>query len=405
MLIYITYAFCVDNFLLIDLNIPTEKNVWRAFLVEQHELYPTTHRILYFSGEKNIPTLFRNGTIMSFKTLQKVPTVNEIISQLPIPPQCAIAKKECDKRIIDALTGITDRFILIIGPCSAHDEAAVVDYISRLSKLGEKVADKLVLVPRIYTNKPRTTGVGYKGMAHQPDPQKEPNIVAGLRAIRSMHIKALCETGLSAADEMLYPENYPYLADLLSYVAIGARSVENQAHRLTVSGLDIPVGAKNPTSGDMEVMFNAIQAAQCGHVFLYNGEEVSTTGNPYAHAVLRGAVNHYGQNIPNYHYEDLMLCAEKYQKRELDNPAIIVDTNHSNSNKKYKEQPRIALEIMRSRKQSPILKKIVRGLMIESFIEEGTQKTDETIYGKSITDPCLGWNDTEKLILDIADYD
>jgi 3-deoxy-7-phosphoheptulonate synthase len=240
-------------------------------------------------------------------------------------------------------------------------------------------------------------------MAHQPDPEKEPNIVEGLKAIRGMHIKSLCETGLSAADEMLYPENYPYLEDLLSYVAIGARSVENQAHRLTVSGLDIPVGAKNPTSGDMEVMFNAIQAAQVGHVFLYNNWEVSTTGNPYAHAVLRGAVNHYGQNIPNYHYEDLMQCAEKYQKRGLTNPCIVVDTNHSNSNKKYKEQPRIALEIMQSRKQSQILRKMVRGLMIESFIVEGMQKTDEKVYGKSITDPCLGWEDTERLVLDLAE--
>jgi 3-deoxy-7-phosphoheptulonate synthase len=240
-------------------------------------------------------------------------------------------------------------------------------------------------------------------MAHQPDPQKEPNIVEGLRAIRRMHIRALSETGLSAADEMLYPENYPYLEDLLSYVTIGARSVENQAHRLTVSGLDVPIGAKNPTSGDLEVMFNAIGAAQVGHVFLYNGWEVSTSGNPYAHAVLRGAVNHYGQNIPNYHFEDLILCAEKYHKRGLVNPAIIVDTNHSNSNKKFKEQPRIALEVMESRKQSPLLRKIVRGFMIESFIEEGTQKANENVYGKSITDPCLGWNDTERLIKELAE--
>jgi 3-deoxy-7-phosphoheptulonate synthase len=218
-----------------------------------------------------------------------------------------------------------------------------------------------------------------------------------------MHIRALTETGLTAADEMLYPENYPYLEDLLSYVTIGARSVENQAHRLTVSGLDVPIGAKNPTSGDLEVMFNAIGAAQAGHVFLYNGWEVSTSGNPYAHAVLRGAVNHYGQNIPNYHFEDLTLCAEKYHKRGLVNPAIIVDTNHSNSNKKFKEQPRIALEIMESRKQSPLLRRIVRGLMIESFIEEGTQKANENVYGKSITDPCLGWNDTERLIKELAE--
>jgi 3-deoxy-7-phosphoheptulonate synthase len=340
---------------------------------------------------------------MSFKKLQKVPTVKEILGEMPLSRDGAMVKKARDREIIAALTGATDKFILIIGPCSAHDESAVIDYITRLAKLGEKVRDRLVLIPRIYTNKPRTTCVGYKGMAHQPDPQKEPNIVEGLRAIRSMHIRSLCETGLSAADEMLYPENYPYLEDLLSYVAIGARSVENQAHRLTVSGLDIPIGAKNPTSGDMEVMFNAISAAQCGHVFLYNGWEVSTTGNPYAHAVLRGAVNHYGQNIPNYHYEDLMQCAEKYQKRSLINPAIIVDTNHSNSNKRYKDQPRIALEIMGSRNQSPSLRKIVRGLMIESFIAEGTQKADENIYGKSITDPCLGWAESERLVLELAE--
>jgi len=340
---------------------------------------------------------------MSFKQLQKIPSVQEILSEMPISANCTAVKKSRDKEIISALTGKSDKFILIIGPCSAHDETAVLDYISRLAKLNDKVKEKLVLVPRIYTNKPRTTGVGYKGMAHQPDPQKEPNIVEGLRAIRSMHIRSLCETGLSAADEMLYPENYPYLADLLSYVAIGARSVENQAHRLTVSGLDIPVGAKNPTSGDIEVMLNAIQAAQVGHVFLYNRYEVSTGGNLLTHAVLRGAVNHYGQNIPNYHYEDLTMCAEKYQKRGLVNPAIVVDTNHSNSNKRYKEQSRIALEIMQSRKHSAALHSIVRGLMIESFIAEGTQKTDENIYGKSITDPCLGWDDSEKLILQLAE--
>jgi 3-deoxy-7-phosphoheptulonate synthase len=340
---------------------------------------------------------------MSFKKLQKVPTVKEIITNMPLPPRCVSLKKSRDREIIEALSGKSDRCILIIGPCSAHEEEAVCEYIDRLAKVGERVKDRLILIPRIYTNKPRTTGIGYKGMAHQPDPQQEPNIVEGLRAIRSMHIRAFCQTGLSAADEMLYPENYPYLQDLLSYVTIGARSVENQAHRLTVSGLDVPIGAKNPTSGDLDVMFNAIQAAQCGHVFLYNGWEVSTNGNPFAHAVLRGAVNHFGQNIPNYHYEDLVQCAEKYLKRGLANPAIIVDTNHSNSNKRYREQPRIALEIMRSRKHSSLLHKTVRGLMIESFLVEGTQKPDENIYGKSITDPCLGWDDTERLILELAE--
>lgn len=340
---------------------------------------------------------------MSFKKIQKVPSVKEIISAMPLPRQCAEIKRLRDQSIIEALTGAAQRFILIIGPCSADNEKAVCEYISRLAKLNERVQSRLILIPRIYTNKPRTTGVGYKGMAHQPDPQKEPNIVAGLRAIRAMHIRALCETGLSAADEMLYPENYPYLEDLLSYVTIGARSVENQAHRLTVSGLAIPVGAKNPTSGDVDVMFNAIYAAQCGHVFLYNGWEVSTAGNPYAHAILRGAINHNGSHIPNYHYEDLVSCAERYQKRGLANPAIIVDTNHSNSNKKYKEQPRIALEIMESRKHSPLLRSMIRGLMIESYLVEGAQKSDETMYGKSITDACLGWNETERLIQELAD--
>ncbi|MDD5675049.1 MAG: 3-deoxy-7-phosphoheptulonate synthase [Chitinivibrionales bacterium] len=340
---------------------------------------------------------------MSIKNLQKVPSVKEIIAQLPLPRRCVAVKQARDREIIAALSGADDRFILIIGPCSAHDESAVCEYIQRLAVLGQRVKERLVLVPRIYTNKPRTTGTGYKGMAHQPDPQKEPNIVEGLRAIRSMHIRALSETGLSAADEMLYPENYPYLADLLSYVTIGARSVENQAHRLTVSGLDIPVGAKNPTSGDLTVMFNAIAAAQTGHVFLYNGWEVSTGGNPYAHAVLRGAVDHYGRNIPNYHYEDLMRAAEQYARSGFSHPALIIDTNHSNSDKKYKEQPRIALEVMDSRKHSPLLRKIVRGFMIESFLEEGAQKPEGNVYGKSITDPCLGWDDTEKLVLKLAD--
>jgi 3-deoxy-7-phosphoheptulonate synthase len=340
---------------------------------------------------------------MSFTKIRRIPTVAQTLTDMPVPRDCIAAKKVRDRQIVDALTGMSDRFAIIIGPCSAHDEDSVCEYIRRLATVNDRVKDRVVIIPRIYTNKPRTTGLGYKGMAHQPDPQKEPNIVEGLRAIRGMHIRALRETGLSAADEMLYPENYPYLADLLSYVTIGARSVENQAHRLTVSGLDIPIGAKNPTSGDLDVMFNAIQAAQSGHVFLYNGWEVSTTGNPYAHAVLRGAVDHFGQNIPNYHYEDLVRCAEKYQKRGLVNPAIIVDTNHSNSNKKYKDQPRISLEIMQSRKHSPLLRKMVRGLMVESFLVEGAQKADENVYGKSITDACLGWDETERLILDVAE--
>ncbi|HAJ79577.1 MAG TPA: 3-deoxy-7-phosphoheptulonate synthase, partial [Fibrobacteres bacterium] len=251
-------------------------------------------------------------------------------------------------------------------------------------------------------NKPRTTGEGYKGMAHQPDPLKEPDVAEGIRAIRRMHIRALGESHLSPADEMLYPENYPYLEDILSYVTVGARSVENQHHRLTISGIDVPAGMKNPTSGDYEVMLNSVQAAQLPHIFIYRGNEVSTTGNPYSHCILRGAVNHYGQCIPNYHYEDLVNCTERYVKRSLINPAIIVDTNHANSNKKFNEQPRIALEVMESRRNSAILKKTVRGLMIESFIAEGSQKPGKGEYGMSITDPCLGWKDTEKLVLKLA---
>jgi 3-deoxy-7-phosphoheptulonate synthase len=340
---------------------------------------------------------------MSFKYLQKIPTVEEILNALPLTEKLAVIKKNRDEEIRAVINGSSNRFLLIIGPCSAHDEEAVCDYVRRLAGLNEKVREKIVLVPRIYTNKPRTTGEGYKGMAHQPDPQKEPDVAEGIRAIRRMHLRALAESYLSAADEMLYPENYPYLGDVLSYVTVGARSVENQHHRLTISGLDVPAGMKNPTSGDYEVMLNSIQAAQLPHVFIYRGYEAATTGNPYAHCILRGAVNHYGQSIPNYHFEDLMNCAERYRKRLPANPAIIVDTNHANSNKRFLEQPRIALEIMESRRHSPVLKKIVRGLMIESYIAEGSQKPDQNEYGKSITDPCLGWPDTEKLVLKLAD--
>jgi len=340
---------------------------------------------------------------MSFKYLQKIPTVEEILNALPLTEKLAVIKKNRDEEIRAVINGSSNRFLLIIGPCSAHDEEAVCDYVRRLAGLNEKVREKIVLVPRIYTNKPRTTGEGYKGMAHQPDPQKEPDVAEGIRAIRRMHLRALAESHLSAADEMLYPENYPYLEDVLSYVTVGARSVENQHHRLTISGLDVPAGMKNPTSGDYEVMLNSIQAAQLPHVFIYRGYEAATTGNPYAHCILRGAVNHYGQSIPNYHFEDLMNCAERYRKRLPANPAIIVDTNHANSNKRFLEQPRIALEIMESRRHSPVLKKIVRGLMIESYIAEGSQKPDQNEYGKSITDPCLGWPDTEKLVLKLAD--
>jgi 3-deoxy-7-phosphoheptulonate synthase len=340
---------------------------------------------------------------MSFEYVREIPQPGEILAAMPLPADLDAVKKGQDREIRSVFTGETDKLLLVIGPCSAHDEEAVCDYISRLAKIQAEVKDRIILIPRIYTNKPRTTGIGYKGMAHQPNLQEEPNIVEGINAIRRMHLRALKESHLPAADEMLYPGNYPYLEDVLSYVAVGARSVENQAHRLTCSGLDIPVGMKNPTSGDNEVTLNSIQASQAPHVFSYNRWEVKTSGNPVTHAVLRGAVDYHGLAVPNYHYEDLVMFAESYRKRGLANPAIIVDTNHSNSNKKYAEQPRIAKEVMQSREHSPLLKKMIKGFMIESFIEEGSQKVTETVYGKSITDPCLGWKDSEKLIRDLAE--
>ena len=339
---------------------------------------------------------------MSFEYVQKIPDAKEILDAMPLPADLQKIKKERDKEISAVITGAVDRLLLIIGPCSAHDEDAVCDYISRLARVQDEVRDKIIIIPRIYTNKPRTTGIGYKGMAHQPKPDEEPNIVKGLKAIRTMHLRAVKESRLPAADEMLYPGNYPYLEDVLSYVAVGARSVENQAHRLTCSGLDVPVGMKNPTSGDMEVTLNSIQASQAPHVFSYNRWEVKTTGNPLTHAVLRGAVDPHGVTIPNYHYEDLVRFAEAYKKRGLVNPSIIVDTNHANSNKQYAEQPRIAMEVMRSRQHSKLLREMIKGFMIESFIEEGSQPPTGTVYGKSITDPCLGWKDSEKLIRDLA---
>ena len=339
---------------------------------------------------------------MSFRYIQKIPSVKEILSSFPLGAELKKIKKTRDEEIISVFTGSSEKFVVIIGPCSAHDENAIYEYINRLSRLQEAVNDKLILIPRIYTNKPRTTGEGYKGMVHQPDHNKEPDIAKGIIAIRKMHIRAMKESGLTAADEMLYPNNYPYLEDILSYVAIGARSVENQQHRLTVSGLDIPVGMKNPTSGDIEVMLNSVQAAQLPHTFIYNEWEVKTTGNPLAHAIMRGAVNQYGQSIPNYHYENLVRLAELYGKRRLANPSIIIDTNHANSNKLFSEQPRIAEEVMSSRRKSKLLKNYVKGLMIESFIEEGAQKSSENVFGKSITDPCLGWDDSEILVKEIA---
>jgi 3-deoxy-7-phosphoheptulonate synthase len=340
---------------------------------------------------------------VTFKYITKLPEVDQIISDVPLSKELQEIKAAKDVEIKDVFTGKSDKFVLIIGPCSADQEDSVCDYVNRLGKLQEKVSDRLILIPRIYTNKPRTTGEGYKGMMHQPNPSEAPNITEGIKSIRKMHVRALNESHLSAADEMLYPGNYPYLEDLLGYVAIGARSVENQQHRLTISGLDIPSGMKNPTSGDKEVMINSVLAAQIPHNFIYNNWEVETSGNALTHTILRGAFNQYGQSIPNYYYEDLMNVVELYSKRNLANPGIIVDTNHANSGKIYKQQFRIAKDVIHSRKQSSEIKTIVKGLMIESYIEEGNQKIGDGVYGKSITDPCIGWADTEELVLWLAD--
>lgn len=338
---------------------------------------------------------------MNFK--RKLPIPMEIKEQYPITYELEQMKEKRDQEIKAIFEGRDNRFILIIGPCSADNDDSVIDYISRLRRVQDKVSDKILIIPRIYTNKPRTTGDGYKGMLHQPDPHKGEDMLKGVVAIRNLHIRAMKETGVTCADEMLYPENHRYLSDILSYVAIGARSVENQQHRLTASGFDIPVGMKNPTAGDISVMMNSITAAQHSHTFIYRGWEVESQGNPLAHAILRGYVNKHGQSMPNYHYEDLIHLAEVYGKSSLKNPAVIVDTNHANSGKKWMEQPRIAKEVLNSCRHSNEVKKIVKGLMIESYIEDGSQKPEENVYGKSITDPCLGWKKTERLILDLAD--
>ena len=343
--------------------------------------------------------------IMSFEFIKKLPTPAEIREEYALPGELAKIKEQRDAEIRDVITGKSNKFLVIIGPCSADNEDSVCDYVSRLAKINDKVSDKLILIPRIYTNKPRTTGEGYKGMVHQPDPEQKPDFLAGLIAIRKMHIRALQETGLSAADEMLYPENWQYLSDILSYVAVGARSVEDQQHRLTVSGFDVPAGMKNPTSGDFSVMLNAVYAAQHPHSFIYRGWEVKTTGNDMAHTILRGATNKHGQNTPNYHYEDLNRLLEMYDKMDLKHPGCVIDTNHSNSNKQYEQQVRIAKEIMHNRKLNRDIHSLVKGLMIESYIEGGCQKIGDGVYGKSITDPCLGWDDTERLIYDLAEYE
>ena len=340
---------------------------------------------------------------MGFKYINHLPDPEVIKKEFPMSAKCMLLKEERDQQIADVLTGKDDRILVIIGPCSADNEDSVCDYVSRLAPLQEKVKDELILIPRIYTNKPRTTGEGYKGIASQPDPEKAPDMLEGLIAVRKMHIRAIAESGLTPADEMLYPENWGYVDDLLSYVAVGARSVEDQQHRLTVSGFDVASGMKNPTSGDFSVMLNSVYAAQHSHQFVYRGYEVETSGNPLAHVVLRGAQSKHGNTVPNYHYEDLLRLCDMYDQMDLINPAAVIDTNHSNSGKKYLEQIRIAQEVMQNRQYSSRLRQMVKGFMIESYIEEGCQKIGEHIYGKSITDPCLGWEDSVRLIDKLAE--
>ena len=340
---------------------------------------------------------------MSFTYLRQIPSPGEIKAQYPLSERLAAIKKDRDQQISDILTGKDDRFLVIIGPCSADSEDPVCEYVNRLAKVQEKVKDRLLLVPRIYTNKPRTTGEGYKGIASQPDPEKAPDMIAGLISVRKMHLRAIAESELTPADEMLYPENWEYVADLLSYVAIGARSVEDQQHRLTVSGFDVASGMKNPTSGDFSVMLNSVYAAQHPHHFTFRGYEVETTGNPLTHVVLRGAVSKHGNTVQNYHYEDIMRLSDMYSERDLVNPAAIIDANHSNSGKKYEEQVRIVKEVMHNRQISDTIKTLVKGVMIESYLKPGCQKIGDHVYGKSITDPCLGWDASEKLIYEMAD--
>lgn len=340
---------------------------------------------------------------MSMNFLRKLPIPKDIKAEYPLTDEMQSRKAERDREIAAVFSGESDKFILIIGPCSADNEQAVLDYLGRLKTVADEVSDKLIIIPRIYTNKPRTTGEGYKGMLHQPNPEERPDMLKGILAIRHLHLSALKEYGFTCADEMLYPENYRYLSDLLAYVAIGARSVENQQHRLVSSGIEVPVGMKNPTSGDITVMMNSIKAAQSSHTFLYRGWEVVSAGNANAHAILRGYVDFTGRNISNYHYEDLTRLAAAYHENGLKNPSVIVDTNHANSSKQYLEQVRIAKDVVYSRNHNADIRGLVKGLMIESYIEDGAQKIGEHIYGKSITDPCLGWEKSKKLIYKIAD--
>ena len=345
--------------------------------------------------------------IHNIQFLRELPNPDAVKALLPLSPQLQQIKLQRDEILQRIFSGEDQRFLLLIGPCSADRQDAVLEYIGRLKGLQEQLKDKIFIVPRIYTNKPRTTGDGYKGMLHQPDPREHSDMLKGVLAIRELHLKTLEQTGFSCADEMLYPENYVYINDLLAYVAIGARSVEDQQHRLISSALDIPVGMKNPTSGDYSVMLNAILAAQHHHIFTYRGWEVRSLGNPYAHAILRGFVNKTGRTHPNYHYEELCFLQQLYQEKGLKNPAVIVDTNHANSGKQYLEQIRIAKDVIHSRQINPDIRQLVKGLMIESYLEDGCQTLSsneaEYVYGKSITDPCLGWEKTERLVLELAE--
>ncbi|MCR5249019.1 MAG: 3-deoxy-7-phosphoheptulonate synthase [Lachnospiraceae bacterium] len=340
---------------------------------------------------------------MNLEYKRELPSARVVKEMYPLSDEAVEKKAANDEAIRKIFLGESDRFILVIGPCSADRPDAVLEYIGRLKDLQEKVKDRILMIPRIYTNKPRTTGMGYKGMLHQPDPENDPDMLKGIMAIRKLHLQALEETGFSCADEMLYPENHSYLSDLLSYVAVGARSVENQMHRLTSSGLDIPVGMKNPTGGMLSVMMNAITAAHASHTFVYSGWEVVSKGNPLAHAILRGYSHKGGHSAPNYHYEDLTFLNELYQESGLENPAVIVDTNHCNSDKQYEQQPRIAKEILHSMRLSADIRKLVKGLMIESYLVDGAQKAGGGVYGQSITDPCLGWEKTEKMVFELAE--
>ena len=340
---------------------------------------------------------------MSMNFHRKLPIPQEVKREFPLSEEMLAVKENRDRQIREVFEGKSDKFLLIIGPCSADHKEPVLEYISRLRRLDEQVSDKIILIPRIYTNKPRTTGQGYKGMLHQPDPEAKPDMYKGIVSIRDLHLAALRDYGFTCADEMLYPENYRYLSDLLAYVAVGARSVENQQHRLTASGIEVPVGMKNPTGGDLSVMMNSIKAAQSSHTFLYRGWEVTSSGNPHAHAILRGYVDYAGRSASNYHYEDLLRVDGLYEHSGLVNPSVIVDTNHNNSGKQYLEQMRIAKDIVHSRNQNPIIKRLVKGLMIESYLEDGAQSVHDHTFGKSITDPCLGWEKTERLILDLAE--